>query len=520
MLKSSDSSAKYILIITVLFTLLNGVLLFIHPPALYPDPSWGFQVLRGMRMGGGFNMLPGPYINDITKNAPSFLAWWSPGQYLLPYLFISLFNVTIGHSVALTVTLCSIVGLLGWNALFKKLGFTPLIAALSIAFIVCQQAYWVPFVFYNGGEILLFAFTAWFLYGCSYFNKSNWLMVVFIFIAGVTGFFCKSSFLWLFFSGLLYLWIRLSTGNKLNKWLINGLVIGIPALLSLVAIYATYLSKGENPTSVALGIKISLSAFTFPLASPLLAGLSADDITNGLIYHNGAPLFSPAVANLVLIILAIASIILITAIIKLSVLTDYKLLLLLFYIVATLFFGISFLRQANISYEARHMRVIGLIITPGIVYLCSRLNVSFRVAFSIIGLYIAYTSSVFYYNGYHRNRNQAAHGPTGIAQLFIDQPTLNYVIDLDKQHQNATFIFTSPDLGLEIQHNRIITFNPVNDELYAENMNTYYGHAGPVFIVLPKIFLGAKAHVYMDHLTGYHNYTVTPIGNYIIYSAK
>jgi hypothetical protein len=474
-----------------------------------------------MQMGGGFNMLPGPWINDISKNNPSFLSWWSPGQYLLPYFFIVLFKMNIGNAIALTVTACSLTGIWGWYLLFNKLGFTKVVCTLSIAFIACQQAYLIPYVFYNGGEILLFAFTGWFLYGCSVFKNANLLMVLFILSSGIIGFFCKSSFLWIFASGLLYLWIRLSQRKSMLRLIANGVYIGVPAMLALLIIYATYLSKGENPGSIALGIKFTWPALTFPLASPLLAGFSVDDLTNGLIYSTGPAMFSTTVAIIVLAVLAILSILLITYIIKKTNHTDYRLLLFLFYAVSVIFFAINFLRQANISYESRHIRVMGLIATPGVIYLVSQARLPFRIIFGALWVFIAYSGFKFMYKGYHRNAYEAAHGHTGIAQLFIDQPTLNYVDQLDRQQRNAIFVFISADLGLEIQHNRIITFNPVNDQLAAENMNTYYGHAGPIYMVLPTSFKGAKANVYISRFPGYHNFALQQVSDkYLVYSAR
>lgn len=113
-----STPSKRILIFIGLFTMAIGVCIWLYPPSIFPDPSWGFQVMRGMRMGGGFNMLPGPDMTDIHKNAPSFLAWWSPGQYLVPYSFIMLFNVSIGHAMAVTAALCSLLGLGGFYFFF------------------------------------------------------------------------------------------------------------------------------------------------------------------------------------------------------------------------------------------------------------------------------------------------------------------------------------------------------------------------------------------------------------------
>jgi len=268
-----------ILAVTALFTITLGIIAFLHPPALYPDTSWGFQVLRGMRMGTGFNRLPLPNTDDITKTSTSFLAWWSPGQYLFPYLFIGLLKFKLGQAIAITVTLCSLSGLTGLYLFFKKAGFSKTTSAVSVAFIACQQAFFIPYIFYNGGEILLFAFAGWFLYGCLYFTRPNWKMSVFILLSGITGFICKSSFLWMFFTGVLYLWLINLRGKTWKQIFVNSCYTGVPFILSIAVIYYGYILKGINPASSYLGFKLALQAITFPLASPVLTMFSADNIT-------------------------------------------------------------------------------------------------------------------------------------------------------------------------------------------------------------------------------------------------
>lgn len=512
---------KYIITATSLLTLIAGVLIFIHPAAIFPDPSWGFQVMRGMRMGGGFNMLPSPDMADLAKNNPTFLSWWSPGQYLVPSFFVSVFKLNIGQTNAVVAAICSLTGLAGFYACFKKIGFSATIAALSIAFIACQEAFAIPFVFYNGGEVLLFAFVGWFLYGCTCFTKANWQEMTFLFVSGIIGFFCKSSFIWIFFSGIFYLWLRLSSGKKITQWLLNGISVGIPAVLALAFIYAVYLSKGDNPASDSGGLKLMWETFSFPMASPLLAGFSVDDLTNGLINHAGPAIFNPTWAIIVLIMLALISLSLVIYLYKTIPYTNYKLLLAVFYTISVLFFGVTFLRQANISYESRHLRLIGLIITPGVIYLITKLGNIYRIVFGLVWLLIAYTSFKYLSAGYHRNRN-AAHGSTGIAQEFIDQSALNYITLLDEQQRNAIFVFVSPDLGLEIKHNRIITFDPIDDNLTAdEDIYAYMGHAGPLYIILPKTYIGKKANLYMSKFPGYHNFKIAEVSkNYLIYTAQ
>ncbi len=491
-----------------LFTLVNGIIAFIYPPAIYPDPSWGFNVLRSMKMGSVFNIISQPDHTDISKNNSGFMSWWSPGQYLVPYFFANLLKISIGKAAALTVTICSLIGLSGLYAFFRRVGFTALVSSISIAFIACQQAYLTPYIFYNGGEIIIFAFLGWFLLGCAAFTKVDWLMVVFVLVSGVIGFFCKSAFLWIYLSGVLFLWIRLSTKKKFVTRIINGVSIGIPVILSLVIIYATYLSKGKNPASDTPGMKLAWETFSFPAASPLLSGFSIDDLTNGIINHPTG----------IIVALALINIFLVYHIYKSVPNANYKLLMVLFYVAAILFFGINFLRQANISYEARHMRIIGLIVTPGIIFVLGKLNRPYILLAAAMWLFIAYKGYKFMVTGFDRNANYASHGTTGFAQVAIDQLTLNYVRKLDELQHNAIFVFLSPELGLEVSHNRIITFEHGKAE---KGLDIYLGHAGPIYIVMSKSIGANKASAYFKNFPGYSNFSEKSVGNdYVVYSAK
>ncbi|MDB4919656.1 hypothetical protein, partial [Mucilaginibacter sp.] len=132
---------KIILIITGIAVLIMGVILFFIPPALFPDPANGFNILCSMRLGGGFNVLTAPDQDDISQNYSEFVTWWSPGQYLVPYFFKLVAGLNTGQAMAITVALAQLCGLAGFYSFFKKIGFTPFIAAVSLVFIVCQLAF-------------------------------------------------------------------------------------------------------------------------------------------------------------------------------------------------------------------------------------------------------------------------------------------------------------------------------------------------------------------------------------------
>jgi len=518
----NPNSHKIILAVTGLTVLVLGILLFFIPPALFPDPAHGFQVLRCMQLGGGFNNFVAPDQSDIAQNYTEYLTWWSPGQYLVPYLFKLVAGLNTGQAIAITVTLAQLCGIGGFYCFFKKIGFSPVIAAVSIIVIVCQQAFVVPFVYYNGGEVLLFAFEGWFLYGCASLKKPGVVLVLFVLVSGWVGFFCKSSFLWMYTAGLGCLLIRLTSNHRtILEWIKKGTWIAVPAALSLLVIYVCFISKGESPASSATGFKITAETFSFPLASPILSGFSVDDLVHGLIYHTGKPLFDPAWSIAILIALAILGLLLMLSLVRNVPNSNYRVYLVVFYLLAFVFFGFAYLHQVNISYEARHFRIIGILIVPGIIYLVSKFTASLKLFFAFIFAGLAYTSVVYVVKGYKINSDNA-HGISGIAQPNIDQQSLNNVMKLDRENKNATFVFISDDIGLEVLHNRIINLEPIGDDLKIDMDDyRYEGFAGPLYIVLPESYNGPKEKMIMKCFPGYAGWDLSMLSaNYVLYEAK
>jgi hypothetical protein len=518
---TKENLPKIILVFIGIAVLTMGITLLFIPPALFPDPANGFQVLRSMQLGGGFNNMVAPDQSDISQDYTEFLTWWSPGQYLIPWLFKLITGLSQGRGIAIVVFLSSVSGLGGFYTFFKKIGFSRLISSLSLLFIFCQVAFFVPYVYYNGGEILLFSFLGWFLYGCASLQRPGIKLVLFVLLSGWLGFFLKSSFIWMYGSGLACLWIRLFT-SKHSTWLKSGLWVGIPAVVSVAAIYIFFLSNGRSPANAAHGFKVAAETFTFPLASPIISAFSIDDLVHGLIYHFGPPLLSDSVSLFILILLTFISVLLVLAIVRFIKNDAYRLFLLVFYFAAFLFFSFSFLRQIDISYEARHFRILGILLIPGMLTLASGWKPFGKVLFAAIWCGIAVFSAHYIIKGYVINSNIYARGVTGIAQQGIDQASLNKVLKLDRENKNSIFVFMSNDVGLEITHNRVVSLPPVTDDLKLDTGDyTYDGFGGPLFIVLPATYNGPKETMIMRSFPGYTGWNVSMLSKgYILCSAK
>jgi hypothetical protein len=233
-------------------------------------------------------------------------------------------------------------------------------------------------------------------------------------------------------------------------------------------------------------------------------------------------MFSYGVSVTIVIVLAILSLLLIFKLISISPNNNYWLFIVVFYFGALLFFGAAYLRQLNISYEARHFRIIGLLITPGVIYLVSRSKKGWQLLFIAGWLCISFFSFRYLIKGYTINKNLSARGASGISQINIDQQALNAVMKLDKENRNAIFVFIANDIGLEVLHNRVINLSPIGDDLKIDvDYYRYEGFAGPLYIVLPESYNGPKEKMIMKSFPGYAGFNLSMLSDkYVLYSAK
>ncbi|MBS1527138.1 MAG: hypothetical protein JST19_15910, partial [Bacteroidetes bacterium] len=240
------------------------------------------------------------------------------------------------------------------------------------------------------------------------------------------------------------------------------------------------------------------------------------------IYHTGEPLLSNTWSILLLVLLAMLSVWLVCVVLKRTSDPNYRLLVKVFYIVSVLFFGYVYLRKMPISYEARHFRIIGLIVIPGTIYWIGQLKLTGRALFTLAWTGIAVSSIIYATKGFIYNKNKSAHGTTGIAQKAIDQRSLDQILALDKKNTNAIFVFVNESLGLEIKHNRVITLEPIGDNLTI-NLDDYEydGHAGPLYIILPENYNGPKEKMILKAFPDYKGWYGSMLSdNYVMYQAR
>ncbi len=88
------------------------IAVFIRPQITF-DSAYGFLALRSMLDGGPFNYVISPDPKNIADNIKTLLTWWSPGQYLVPGIFV-LLGASYGLAISLSTLIASLLGVLGW----------------------------------------------------------------------------------------------------------------------------------------------------------------------------------------------------------------------------------------------------------------------------------------------------------------------------------------------------------------------------------------------------------------------
>jgi hypothetical protein len=133
------------------------------PPTIQWDSANGLIVLRSMLEGGSFNILAEPDYADISRDVATFLSLWTPGQYIVPGVFVW-FGTNYGLALSLTTLIATLIGVIGWAQVARSFAVTPFVFILFVSGLVSFRFATFAFRNYHGGEILLFAAAPWTLY--------------------------------------------------------------------------------------------------------------------------------------------------------------------------------------------------------------------------------------------------------------------------------------------------------------------------------------------------------------------
>src|SRR5262249_34720842 len=140
--------------------LLAPIILFLGslyiPPTIFVDSSMGFLALRNMLEGGAFNSIRVADPVNIANDVAIFLTLWSPGQYLVPGIFIWL-GTSYGLALSLTALIVTLIGVAGWIQVARSFSVSSFVLFVFVLVLSTSSYVTLPFRMYHGGELLLFA---------------------------------------------------------------------------------------------------------------------------------------------------------------------------------------------------------------------------------------------------------------------------------------------------------------------------------------------------------------------------
>jgi hypothetical protein len=382
------------------------------------DSSMGFLTLQSSLEHGDYNRIHHPVVSDLTKDTMVFVAWWTPGQYLIPYWVSRALALDIGFALRLVALFCSVAGLAGCYLLYTKLGFNRRCVCLSLI-VICSQHYFLKnSSMYSGGDLLLFAAAPFAVLGVFGGLASFASRALVVAVACFVALFLKASALTLFLALTLYLAFEIHGWPSAHRLANGGWKPAIRQLLTLggimavyvVAAYLIYLSKEETISASARPWDTSsferLWGIPVALAGPVYGAFSF------LESYNTKTLFIPM------------GFLGLFAVYKLGCrdqganLTAYRRLFVASYVAFVVFFSYAYIRGMSISYESRHFRVLGLLLLPGLIQVLLRSRHQAMLSAAIVML------SLFSLVLYHWEFN-GRHSEDSLSRWDVRQPVSN-----------------------------------------------------------------------------------------------
>lgn len=457
---------------------------------------YGFLAYKGTLQTGRFNVMQLVNPEDISTIQNHFVAWWSPGQWMVPGLLHSLLGCRLGVASIVITVLFSLIGLCGFYRLYRYFGFSIPIIVTALLIIVLSDVFYTSYIIYQGGEILSFGVFPWFLLFVVKLNKTGWkemlLFSVFFlicFTAKITlVLYCSLVVCYKIFEEVILFFLR---GCRLKKYISPAIWLSIPWLVICSGIYFFYLQKGPRITLIHQ-FSPQLSDILVPLSSPLSSLMSVQTIilraqkmiteTNS---HQYISLFFYFVLSIVTVI-AIYFILKQTHISK-----KYAGILIVLYGGVTLFFMTGYLFDTNIDKNVRHFKLLGFMFLPAFLSLLQNLKMLRVLTF----LFLFYGVSDFVYlkvkwsenrylsvNYFYRNY----YDPDNIDKIGIQ--TYKKLIALDQStplqfgKQPVIFFYEgNPDIAIDIKHPGVFE----TDKLKLSS-SKYFGNKATVFIVVTK----------------------------------
>ncbi|MBK0378184.1 LPXTG cell wall anchor domain-containing protein [Mucilaginibacter segetis] len=146
----------------------------------------------------------------------------------------------------------------------------------------------------------------------------------------------------------------------------------------------------------------------------------------------------------------------------------------------------------------------------------------YNLIFLIAGVAILIAGGLLFINHKKDEKQSEKIDPREINRI-IDEPSLAYIKQLDKESNNAVFVFTKDFPEFKNLHNRVIILKPFNQDIrfnFDEYVHKDY-MGGPIYILMPSYYEGIRAKVMLKCFPGYKGFSLKELSdNYVLFFAK
>ncbi len=457
-------------LLSVVFILLVLSIYYI-PLVLGDDPGFGFNVWQSMQKGSHFNTITVSDSSVISQGKDVFIAWWSPGQYLVPVAISSLLNLTYERSCLLITILFTIWGLLGWYKIYATQQYHSTVIVWSLFFILTSRSVTTTqFLNYTGGEILFFGGAPWLILCYLKLRNNPIKLFVGLLVISLVCFVFKTSssivLLSLCAVPFLEYIINCISQKQLALPSRNIITVATACCLAFIVYYLLihklYLSKGTNPTSF-LGSSFDFNFGIIDLLNlPVHYWLSSLDFFYQISFKGFVSIDDIYWVRALLNVSVMALIIrLLWSVWKNQTIKPNVALFLAFYIIYTLFMGYHFSRQAEISFDVRHFKVLAFLFLP--ILLQNYFNQK-TIFYSLVFI-LFMTNTVYSLVIFVVKKKEISNYPIskdGFALKLTDQSCIDIMSEVDKKpNKNRTIFIDDSALALNVSNcQKIVAVSP------------------------------------------------------------
>jgi len=257
----------YVLLLIPIILFLGSLYI---PPTMISDSGVGFLALRSMLDGGAFNCFIAPDPANIANDVVTFMTRWSPGQYLMPGIFIWL-GTSYGVALSLTTLIATLIGMVGWIQVARSFAVSSFVLFVFVLGLNTFPYVTQRFLSYWGGELLLFATASWSLYAMLWStNKPPTLCFTISLLSAALLFFAKLTGLIVFATNV----VAISLTALVNHRRLDSSIIAMWVASAIAALCFMMFWVGRGPVVAEMStIHFSWFPILFSVANAAFSGI-------------------------------------------------------------------------------------------------------------------------------------------------------------------------------------------------------------------------------------------------------